>query len=117
MPVSFCRHMVVCRQALALGSFSTLKPSLSHPVPSRLARGIARKLSHLLAVGGVSQKFISRVHRAHFGVLAPLPNTIHMRDQDGQEKFSGLGHSQIEITTNPSELGHNRNCKDNEVAN
>jgi hypothetical protein len=65
MPVSFCRHMVVCRQALALGSFSTLKSSLSHPVPSRLARGIARKLSHLLAVGGVSQKFISRVHRGH----------------------------------------------------
>jgi hypothetical protein len=113
--------MVVCRQALALGSFSTLKPSLSHPVPSRLARGIARKLSHLLAVGGVSQKFISRVHRGHETLTLvswpPLPNTIHMRDQDGQEKSSGLGHSQIEITINPSELGHNRNCKDNEVAN
>jgi hypothetical protein len=53
--------MVVCRQALALESFSTLKPSLGHPAPCRLACRIARELGHLLAIGDVSQKFISRI--------------------------------------------------------
>ena len=78
IPVSLCRHMLVCREALALGSFSTLKPSLSHLVPRRLARGIARKLSHLLTVGGVSQKFISRIHRGHDAHFwCPDPLTKH----------------------------------------
>ena len=69
--MSLCRHLAVCRHAWALGSFSTLKPSISHPLPCRLAGWIARKLSHLLTIGGVSQKFISRIycgHDAHFWV-------------------------------------------------
>jgi hypothetical protein len=67
--------MVVCRQALAPESFSTLKPSLGHPAPCRLACRIARELGHLLAIGGVFQKFISRIHRGHdvhFWCPAPL---------------------------------------------
>jgi hypothetical protein len=65
IPVSLRSHIVVRRQAFALEPFSTLKPSLSHPVPRRLARRITRNLSHLLTVGGMSQKFISRIHRGH----------------------------------------------------
>jgi hypothetical protein len=57
--------MVVCRQALAPESFSTLKPSLGHPAPCRLACRIARELGHLLAIGGVSQKFIRWIHHGH----------------------------------------------------
>jgi hypothetical protein len=51
--ISPCWHWVGCCHARVLGSFSALKPSLSHPAPRRLTRGIARELGHLQAFGGV----------------------------------------------------------------
>src|SRR6266511_3933296 len=51
--ISPCWHWVGCCHARILGSFSALKPSLSHPAPRRLTRGIARELGHLQAFGGV----------------------------------------------------------------
>ncbi len=40
-----------------------------------------------------------------FGVLTPLSNTIHMRDQDGQEKFLGNQNTNevAKMTTPPTE--------------
>jgi hypothetical protein len=52
----------VCRQALDLERFSALQPSLRHSDPRRPARRVAGKLGHLLAVGGMSQEFLGRVH-------------------------------------------------------
>src|SRR6516162_725457 len=49
--------------ALALEHFGATKPSLRHPAPCRLARGVARELRHSLAVGGVPEKFLGWVHR------------------------------------------------------
>jgi hypothetical protein len=39
---------------LPLKDFCAVEPTLRHPVPCRLARGVARELGHLLALGGVS---------------------------------------------------------------
>jgi hypothetical protein len=47
---------------LSFGSTST--PSLCHAVPRSHALRVARKLGHLLAVGGVFQKFVRRIHQA-----------------------------------------------------
>src|SRR5262245_2079935 len=49
--------------ALALEDLGATKPSLRHPAPCRPARGIARELGHLLAVGGVPEKFFGWIHR------------------------------------------------------
>src|SRR5215831_17725155 len=61
---SLRQHGVACRQAFGCEFFGTPTPSLCHPVPRRLALCIARKLGHLLAVGGVFQKFVRWIHRA-----------------------------------------------------
>src|SRR5213593_4280158 len=61
---SLRQHGVVCRQAFGCEFFGTPTPSLCHPIPRRLALWIARKLGHLLAVGGVFQKFVRWIHRA-----------------------------------------------------
>ena len=53
------------RHRLALEALGAGEPALGHPVPGRLALRIARELGHLLAIGGVSQKFIRRIHHGH----------------------------------------------------
>src|ERR1700751_5653540 len=55
----FCRP---CRRALALEHFGATNPSLRHPAPCLLARGIARELGHSLAVGGVPEKFLGWIY-------------------------------------------------------
>jgi hypothetical protein len=60
---SLRRHLVVGHEALACEFLGTLTPSHCHSVPRRLALRISRKLGHLLAVGGVFQKFVRGVHR------------------------------------------------------
>jgi hypothetical protein len=62
----------VGRRALDLERFSALQPSLRHPDPRRPARRVARKLGHLLAVGGVSQEFLGRVH----GLVPPGASSL-----------------------------------------
>jgi hypothetical protein len=57
---------------LDLERFSALQPSLRHPDPRRLARRVARKLGHLLAIGGVSQEFLGRVH----GLVPPDASSL-----------------------------------------
>src|SRR5438445_12366965 len=61
---SLRRHRLVCRKAFACEFFGTPTPSLCHPFPRRLALWIARKLGHLLAVGGVFKKFVRWSHCA-----------------------------------------------------
>ena len=72
---------------LVFGSFSALKPSLGHSVPRRLAGRISRGLRHLLALGGVSQKFVSWIDGSHgrslLGFPSP-PETILMADRARQ---------------------------------
>src|SRR6185369_9789293 len=64
-----------CRRALAIECFRTALPSLSHPVPRGLARGVARKLGHTLAVCGVLEKFLGGVHqRSPAGEAAHVPS-------------------------------------------
>src|SRR5262249_31411507 len=50
-------------RALALEHFGATKPSLRHPAPCRLPRGIAPELGHSFAVGGVPEKFLGWIHR------------------------------------------------------
>ena len=75
------------RNFLVFGSFSALKPSLGHSVPRRLAGRISRGLRHLLALGGVSQKFVSWIDGSHgrslLGFPSP-PDTILMADRARQ---------------------------------
>src|SRR5262249_31939386 len=51
-----------CRRALALEHLGATNPSLRHPGPCHLARGIARELGHSLAVSGVPEKFLGWIH-------------------------------------------------------
>jgi len=51
------------REALHLERLGALQPSLRHPDPRRLARGVAGELGHLFAVGGMAQEFVGRIHR------------------------------------------------------
>src|SRR5215471_13770757 len=53
----------LCGRALALEHLGATNPSLRHPAPRLLARGIARELGHSLAVGGVPEKFLGWIHR------------------------------------------------------
>src|SRR5438094_9922978 len=50
------------RRPLSLKDFRAVEPSLRHPVPCRLARGVARELGHLLALGGVPAELFRRIH-------------------------------------------------------
>src|SRR5262245_24098100 len=52
------------RPALFLEHFGAVAPALRHPLPSRPARGISGEFRHLLAIGGVTQEFLGRVHAA-----------------------------------------------------
>src|SRR5215813_9021353 len=71
--------------ALALEHFGAMKPSLRHPAPCRLARGVARELGHSLAVGGVPEKFLGWIHRpvllmVKLRATSPLGETVpHIR--------------------------------------
>src|SRR5258708_21042737 len=75
----------LCGRALALEHFGATNPSLRHPAPCLLARGIARELGHLLAVGGVPEKFLGWVHRpvllmVRLRATSPLGETVpHIR--------------------------------------
>src|SRR5262249_56977206 len=53
----------LCGRTLPVEHFSAVLPSLGHPAPCRLARGIARELGHALAIRRVSEKFFRWVHR------------------------------------------------------
>src|SRR5260370_26147140 len=67
---SLCRQLVGRRYAFGCEFLSTPTPSLCHAVPRGLALRIARQLGHLLAIGGVLQKFVRWVHRTiSFGPL------------------------------------------------
>jgi CheY-like chemotaxis protein len=46
------------RRTLALKYLRAMPPSLGHPAPRRLARGITGKSGHLLTVGGVSKELV-----------------------------------------------------------
>jgi hypothetical protein len=46
------------RRTLALKYLGAVPPSLGHPAPRRLARGITGKSGHLLTVGGVSKELV-----------------------------------------------------------
>ena len=70
------------RNLLVFGSFSALKPSHSHPIPRGFASGISGGLGHLLALGGVFQKFVSWIDRCHRRSLLGFPvpmDTIEWR--------------------------------------
>jgi hypothetical protein len=70
------------RDFLVFGSFSALKPSLSHPIPRTLTSGISGGSGHLLAFGGVFQKLLSRligVIGARFLGFPSLLDTIETR--------------------------------------
>jgi hypothetical protein len=67
---------------LVFGSFSALKPSHSHPIPRGFASGISGGLGHLLALGGVLQKFVSWIDWCHRRSLLGFPfpmDTIEWR--------------------------------------
>jgi hypothetical protein len=64
------------RDFLVFGSFSALKPSLSHPIPRALASGISSGSGHLLAFGGVFRKLLSRIDRCHRRSLLEFPVPI-----------------------------------------
>jgi hypothetical protein len=74
-----CWRFVGCSHAWAFRSLSTLKPSLGHPLPSRLACDIPSDLGHSLTIGCVSQKFIGRIdhgHDAHISCADPLTELL-----------------------------------------
>ncbi len=64
------------RNFLVFGSFSALKPSLSHPIPRALTSGISCGCGHLLTFGGVFQKLLSRIDRCHRRSLLGFPVPI-----------------------------------------
>src|SRR5262245_33323142 len=53
----------LCGRTLAVEHFRTVKPSLRHAMPRRLARGVARELDHSLAIGGVPEKLLRWIHQ------------------------------------------------------
>ena len=61
-PVGLRGGPLLRHRALALKHFGAMQPPLRHPAPGRLARGVARKFCHLLAVGGVSKEFVGRIN-------------------------------------------------------
>jgi hypothetical protein len=61
------------RNFLVFGSFSALKPSLSHPIPRAFISGISGGFGHLLAFGGMFQKLVSRIDRCHRRSLLGFP--------------------------------------------
>ena len=69
------------RNFLVFGSFSALKPPLGHPVPRCLAGRVSRGLGHLLAFGGVLEKFVSWIDRSHERSLLgfPVPSSTQYR--------------------------------------
>jgi hypothetical protein len=60
---------------------SALKPPLGHPLPRSLAGRVARGLGHLLAFGGVLEKFVSWIDRSHERSLLgfPVPSSTQYR--------------------------------------
>ena len=64
---------VACRQALVRGHLRTSIPSLCHPAPHGLAIRVACEFGHKLAVEGVFQKFLRRMHRVITLPGAPRP--------------------------------------------
>ena len=79
-------HAGAGRNFLVFGSFSALKPSLSHPIPRGFASGISGGFGHLLAFGGVFQKFLSWIDRCHRRSLLDFPSlldTIEARTKSG----------------------------------
>jgi hypothetical protein len=85
IPISLRRHMAARCHTLVFKFLSTQLPSLGHPTPRRFAIRVTSKLGHLLAFGGVSQKFPRRVHMAPILAPAPLTNTVDW-------KGSRVGH-------------------------
>ena len=67
------------RDFLVFGSFSALKPPLSHPIPRALDSGISGGSGHLFAFGGVFRKLLSRIDRCHRRSLLgfPVPTGHH----------------------------------------
>ena len=61
-PVGLRGGPLLRHRALALKHFGAMQPPLRHPAPGRLARGVAGKFCHLLAVGGVSKEFVGRIN-------------------------------------------------------
>ena len=61
-PVGLRGGPLLRHRALTLKHFGAMQPPLRHPAPGRLARGVAGKFCHLLAVGGVSKEFVGRIN-------------------------------------------------------
>src|SRR5436309_2798408 len=76
------------RRTFLFEHFGAMAPALGHPLPRRAARRIPGELGHLLAIGGVSQKFVGRVHAAFLlsavSRMADRATTSRGRDRSRQ---------------------------------
>jgi hypothetical protein len=57
---------------LDLEPFGTVDPPLRHPIPGGPALRIAGELRHLLAVGGVLEEFLARVHVGSSALMSTI---------------------------------------------